>query len=233
MIPKFHVMHVPGNPERDEIVQRQREVHPGMVHVHEDPTRRGILTTWLEALTCAKGDGTEWVMVIQDDAIPLPGWEKHLPQVLANAPAPVVSLCHFRDVGAKLAKRGVPFGIGTHTVWGQAVAYHESVLAPLIELGHDVKRLNSRVFNTWDDRLPGVLNMLRGHGYTAVTARALFDHPHLPSLVGHASAIRRHPQLTIEHDGPDWDAHPRYFEYKTKPHGIMVELVNRLKAGNA
>lgn len=224
-----HTMHVPGaDPERDKIVQRQHAEFPDLC-VHEDPIRRGILATWTEALKCAKATSSaEWSLIIQDDAIPLPGWEMVLPIALAHSPSPVLSLCHFGDYGKRLAKHGTPYGTATHSVWGQAVAYHRSVLAELIELAEDVAALNSTTYNKWDDRLPGVLNLMKGHGTTAVTTRALFDHPHLKSTVGNAGNRYRHPGLTILDPGPDWSAKPAAHHSDRKPHPIMFQLASTL-----
>lgn len=231
-IPTFHVMHVPGaDPERDRIVASLPDLHPrgaDGICVHADPQRRGILATWLQALMHAQAEPspteTGWEMVIQDDAIPVQGFEEHLPRALRHSPSPVLSLCHFGDAGQKIANTGHAYLRGTHTIWGQAVAYHRTVLSDLIHLGHDVQHLQSPVYSKWDDRLPGVLNLIKGEGTTAVTARALFDHPHLKSTVGHLGAVHRHPNLTIADPGPDWSA--GFKETKAKPHGIMYELAS-------
>lgn len=226
--PIFHVMHVPGaDPERDRLVANLPELHPRGaegVCVHEDPKRKGVLNTWLSALKHAYHEpstDTGWEIVIQDDAVPVEGFAQHLPRALQHSPAPVLSLCHLGDAGQKIAATGHAYMRGTHTVWGPAVAYHRDILPDLIRLGVQVKNLNHRVYRSWDDRLPGVLNLIQG-GTTAVTARALFDHPHLKSTVGHLSAVHRFPRLTIADPGPDWDA--GFKETKAKPNGILYEL---------
>lgn len=231
-IPTFHVMHVPGaDPVRDQIVASLPDLHPrgaAGVCVHGDPSRRGILHNWLTCLMHAKAEPsteTGWEMVIQDDAIPVKGFIQHLPRALEHSPSAVLSLCHFGDAGEKIAKTGHAYLRGTHTVWGQAVAYHRDILPDLINLGMDVQHLESPVYSKWDDRIPGVLNLIQG-GTTAVTARALFDHPHLKSTVGHLGAVHRHPNLTILDPGPDWDA--GFKETKAKPHGIMYELAEQI-----
>lgn len=214
-IPDFHVMHVPGaDPVRDELVAQMKTDHPGDVIVHEDPDRNGVLPTWIAALKAARDSGDDWNLVVQDDAVPMNGWSLHLPQVLKHAPAPIISLSHFSDRGMRLVRQGVPFALSRHGLWGQAVAYHRSVLPNLVKVAEAVQEYaheeGKPLFLKWDDRIPAIHNMLT-NGYSCFTARALFSHLHTDSLIGHASKVHRHPQSTIENqDGPEWSAKPRY-----------------------
>lgn len=231
MIPKFHIMHVPGvDPERERIVHQQAEENPSGSCVHADPHRSGILRNWTGALMCANAEarqsGADWVLVGQDDAKPLTGWQENLIEVLSYAPAPIISLCHTADAGLRMERKSVSFAVGTHTLWGPMVAYRTEVLPRLIEVAQDVLALNHSVYNKWDDRIPGVHNLLHG-GTTAVVRWALFDHPHLKSTVGNAGNQHRYPSVTIESSTPDWTLGTMPF-WK-KPNGLMLELAEAIR----
>lgn len=226
----FHVMHVPGaDPVRDENVAMQRETFEGL-RVHEDPDRNGILWNWLNALTEAEEQGQAWTVIMQDDAVPVRGHETHLVEVLRFTPTPIVSLSHFADWGERLIKKNVPFGVAEHALWGQAVAYHSSVIPGLVQVARRVQKIaeKERVYRNWDDRIPGIYNRLTGKR-SAYTARALFTHAPIKSIVGNAGNRIRGPQRTILDPGPWWGTRPRYAEIKTQYNGLMERLVTLVR----
>lgn len=201
--PRLHVLHVPGaDPQRDEIVARL--VEQGDACLHLDPGRRGIMSTWLEAVACAATESNPWAVIVQDDADPLRGWQQHLERACTNSPQPVLGLTYFGQYGSKAAAKGAPFAEGRNLIWGGAVAYHHTFLQGLAEWA---PRVVEQTDYPHDDRLVAAYAMKRGHR-TALVSRAIFDQPVAQSLVGHNTRIRT-PALTILNEGPVWSSRPR------------------------
>jgi len=189
----LHTLHVPGaDPERDEIVATQQAQSGTRVCLHLDPSRRGVVPTWLEALDCAAAIDEEWSVVIQDDALPLTGWQRELPAAAHHSPAPALGLTHFGSYGAKALAKNRPYAVGPNLIWGGAVAYHRSLLPALASWSR--RQWDTTGFEHDDVLVPAYLMQL---GLTtALAARALFDQPVQQSLLGHNTLIRR-PSTTI------------------------------------
>jgi hypothetical protein len=189
----LHTLHVPGaDPARDEIVDIQRQQTGTRVCLHLDPERRGVVPTWLEALDCAARADEEWSVVIQDDALPLLGWQAQLPAAAHHSPSPALGLTHFGTYGAKALAKNRPYAVGPNLIWGGAVAYHRAILRPLAAWSR--RQYNDTGFPHDDVLVPA---WLMAHSLTtALAARALFDQPVTQSLLGHNTAIRR-PSTTI------------------------------------
>jgi hypothetical protein len=209
-----HVLHVPGaNAERDAIVQHLIEEQDDSfnVCVHEDPDRRGLMVNWIEALHCASDDGNSWSLVLQDDAMPLPGWKEHLEQALWHCPTVVLGLSHFGQATSTGARRGAPYLVGPHLIWGAAVAYRNVFLGGLAPFAEMVY---ARTQYPHDDRLISAYAQRVGKK-TAVTTMALFDQPVAESTIGHTGAGGdRRPRITIQ-------THGRYLRWANKPNHVI------------
>lgn len=206
MIIGMHTLHVPGaDPARDEIVRIQQEKMPGL-SVHEDPERRGVMPTWLEALSAAAlHTRADWTLIVQDDALPLDGWAEHLEEALWFAPQPVVGLTHFGSYGAKALKRGAPYAVGKYLMWGGAIAYRQDFLRYLNVWAH---RVYEQTGYPHDDCLVAVFAKKQGYE-TSITSRALFDQPVQQSLMGHNTLIRRPSTTIVNTPGPRYSVVPR------------------------
>ena len=199
--PRLHVLHVPGaDPERDLIVAAQQG--QADVCLHTDPSRRGVMPTWLDALECAgqADTGYSWSVIVQDDALPLRGWAQHLERACLASPHPVLGLTHFGGYGLLPLEKGAPYAEGPYLLWGAAIAYHRALLPGLLTFATRVYETTGYVH---DDVLAAAYAMRTNH-HTAMTARAIFDQPVKRSLLGHNTPIRR-PSSTIEsHEGPEY-----------------------------
>lgn len=204
--PRLHILHVPGaDPERDQIVRDL--VEQGNACVHEDPSREGCMATWLRCLDCAvRTDGQyDWTAIVSDDAAPLRGWQQHLERACTYSPSPLLGITHHGSYGRTLLEAGVAYGTGPHTLWGGAIAYHQSQLAPLQRFAHPIVE---RYGYPHDDCLVMVFAARQGKP-TAMTSRAILGQPHLRSLLNHNTAIRS-PEVTIENAlGPTYWQSPR------------------------
>ena len=205
---RIHILHVPGaHPERDDIVRRVKEQTETCLHL--DPEKRGIMVNWLSTVECAVETDVDqrWSVITQDDALPLPGWQEHLEQATWYSPAPVLGLSYFGSITESAARRGFPYLVGPHLIWGAAVAYERSFLVGLLEWA---KWVYGETKYTHDDRLISAYAQKIGK-QTALVTRAIFDQPVQESLVGHggAGSVRR-PSLTIESPGPAYSVLPRF-----------------------
>lgn len=165
------------------------------------------MVTWLEAMQCAvdSDDGYTWSFVMQDDALPLRGWQQHLERACTYSPTPIIGLSHFGGYGSQALSKGVPYGVGNNLAWGAAIGYHYSILEDLTQWSRGIYEATGYPN---DDRLVGSYAMMKGFGIS-LAARAIFDQPVEASLLGHHSKIRR-PATTIENsDGPEWSSIPR------------------------
>ena len=201
---RVHVMTVPGaDPERDRMV-KTFVGSAGGACVHEDPDRNGIMWNWRRALACAAEDGTDWSVISSDDAEPLPGWERHLPRALGFSPRPLLGPLHFGYLGRRVAEEGYAYSVGTGFLWGGIIAYRTAVLPDLIEYTRRFLEIDPEYPH--DDVIAGCFAD-RFHGKPAMTARAIFDHIPVKSLVGHPSheGEMRRPSLTIREVGPPWN----------------------------
>ena len=192
--PRLHVLHVPGaDPQRDEIVGLLRA--QGDACVHEDPSRRGVMPTWLEALQCAREKDARdaWTVIVQDDAKPLRGWQQHLERACLNSPEPVLGLTHFGAYGERSMSAGAPYAVGKYLIWGGAVAYRRVFADGLLEWAW---RIWDETGYPHDDVLACAYALKRG-ARTAMTSRAIFGQPVQRSLLNHNTAVRS-PSLTIE-----------------------------------
>lgn len=232
----LHVMHTPDPdfPERrryvDTITSSWVSQSPdAYVEVFEDPDRRGVLWNYQRALTAAieQGGDSDWVIVCQDDIHLLEGWETELKNALRFAPAPFVSLCHFNTVGKNLVRKGIPYGLGVHTIWGQMVAYHRSIQEAYLEFVNDVIEMDFDGYRKWDDGLAASFNLLNGT-LSCMTARAVVQHADERSVLGHNLGHWRHAHSTIEDTGPWWGLKPRSAAVgSVKP--VHTELARQIK----
>lgn len=197
-----HVMTVPGaHPDRDAIVKLLADAG---ACVHEDPHRTGLVTNWRGTIDCASRSGTDWAVVLSDDAMPLPGWDRHLTRALGFSPRPALGLIHFGGYGRRAADEGFAYAVGPGLLWGGAIAYRTEILPGLAEY--------ARRFITTDPGYPhddeiGSLFAARYYDMPAMCSRALFDHIDVPSLMGHPphSTPNRRPGFTIRETGPAWN----------------------------
>jgi len=199
---RLHVITVPGaNPERDSVVKTYTAAG---ACVHEDPERKGIVWNWRRAVECGAEDGTDWTVILSDDAEPLPGWDRHLPRALGFSPRPLLGVIHFGGYGRRAAEDGFAYAVGPGLLWGGAIAYRTAVLPDLAEYTRRFLEVDPEYPH--DDEI-GSLFAARYHGMPAMTSRALFDHLEVPSLAGHPphSSPNRRPGFTIRETGPAWN----------------------------
>ena len=220
------IMHVPGfDQARDANVAELLatfEKSGIQTRVARDPLMQGILLNYRQAQHLAaqfleSSPGSDWVMIMQDDSVPLENWEHHLAQALKHAPAPIVSLCHFSNHGQRYAERGFAYSVHEHSLWGQAVTYHRRIFTTLRQVTDDLAEMNYEKYRKWDDGIAGIHNAIYGEK-ACFTTRAIFDHMFVPSTVGNVPGRHRHPQCTIE-TMPDlpWDAPVKFRGHKMKP----------------
>lgn len=209
---KIHILHVPGaDPHRDSIVAdyvaRQDEWEID-VCVHADPERRGIMYNWLAAAECALDDSNAptWSIIIQDDAVGCPGWRTKLDEALWYAPAPVLGMSYFGQITDGAQKKGVPYLVGPHLIWGAAVAYKRTFLEGLVPFA---RRVWEEYQYPHDDRLISAYANRIGVD-TALTVRALFDQPVEKSTVGHGGGNRRPLHTLGSTSGAPYSARPRF-----------------------
>lgn len=203
--PRLHVLHVPGaDPRRDATVGELRR--QATVCVHEDPARRGVMVTWLEALACAEASDQDipWSVIVQDDVEPLPGWQQHLERACTYSPQPVLGLTHLGSYGRRALDRQAPYAVGKGLLWGAGIAYHRRFMAGLARWAPWAVEQTGYPH---DDRLIAAYARVSGVE-TAMVARALFDLPRWPSLLGHPAQYQ--PNTTIINcSGPPYHARPR------------------------
>lgn len=157
-----------------------------------------------------------------------------MPKALFYAPAKAefLSLSHFSQHGERIAVRGIPYGMGLHTIWGQAVAYRRRVLPAYLDFVHEVQDYDAEGLRKWDDGLMAVFNMFEGT-LSAFTSVALFEHQHLDSTMGHVPGRWRHAASNLTMRTPDWKAEPKTARYGTKPNDLQLALYRALKARRA
>lgn len=231
---KIHVMTIPGwSDERDGVVDFYRTNYDACVH--EDPERKGVLWNHANIVKCMLDDEytgrSSWSLVVQDDVLPLEGWEDHYSQVKMYVPreAAFVSLSHFAGYGKKLVDRGIPFGLGMNNIWGQAVMYRQVHLPDYLNFVLDVMSMDYDRYQKWDDGLMSVFNMIYGTK-SAYTARALFEHQDWTSTMGHVPGQWRHAYATIANTpiGPGWGSMPRHGGGGPGVEKVQKELFERI-----
>lgn len=186
---------------RDRRVQMWAEDFPD-AHVYDDHERRGVLWNHRRIIRDFVDSGEEHMLVVQDDAIPLEGWQDHLEQVIATATMYPVSLCHFQKRGKELWERGFSYGYSPSSLWGQAVIYSREFAQSYMETVEDIWTIDPIGFQKSDDGVVVVHNLVHGTN-SSFTTRALFDHSEGPSTLGHLSKGRR-PVATIENTPGPW-----------------------------
>jgi hypothetical protein len=200
----MHVLHVPGvDANRDAITWT---LHRAGAVVHNDPDRQGLLPNWRRALDHAVREDREWTVMLSDDAMPLIGWKRHLDLALKHSPKGLLSLCHFGSVGQQTARRGYAYATGHGCLWGIAIGIHRSALAGLPRFVEHALTVYPEYPHD-DGLLSAYAEKATKDGTTAMTARAIFDHADVPTLMGHGGPRdRRRPLLTIAEPGPAWTA---------------------------
>ncbi|QNJ56040.1 glycosyltransferase [Microbacterium phage Rasputia] len=211
---KIHILHVPGaDAHRDEVVATYAANPDIDVCVHADPERRGIMVNWLEAAQCALDDAhaPKWSIIIQDDAVGGPGWVRDVEEACWFSPAPVLGMSYFGKITESAFKRGYPYMVGPHLIWGAAVAYRRDFLEGLVPWAREVFE---RTEYQHDDRLISAYANKIGVD-TALTVRAIFDQPVEKSTVGHAGGGERRPKITIwGNSGAPYGSRPRALRTK-------------------
>lgn len=195
-----HVLWTPGRDARRD-ANADALANLGFT-VHEDVNYDGLMATWCKALDVIEWSDTDWALIVTDDAIPFPGWHGELELALRHSPSPVLSVTHFARAGQDAAAAGYAYGL--HGIWGPAVALRTDIVTRVIELAGQVLEFDP--LYPHDDGLLYLWAKSEGVPL-AYTSRALFDHAPWPSLMGHGGVMaQRRPLLTIESDGPAWDA---------------------------
>lgn len=203
---RFHILTVPGaDPHRDRIVDRYLTELGPEACAHEDPERRGIMPNFLSALEDIVASGDRWSVILQDDAEPIgDAWRDHVWKATYYSPAPVLCMTHFGAITEPAHRRGVPYLVGPHLIWGGAVAFRGDFAKQLLGFGREFYEATGYPH---DDRLvSGFANRIGVQ--TALTTRAIFDQPVEKSLVGHGGQNRR-PNVTIRQPGADYGVVPR------------------------
>jgi hypothetical protein len=199
---RVHVLTVPGaHDERDSNVKMLAEAG---ACVHPDPDRAGLMQNWLGAVDCAARDGTDWSVILSDDAEPLPGWQRHMPRALGFSPRPLLGVIHFGGYGRRAADEGFAYAAGPGLLWGGAIAYRTGILPDLRTYADRFLAVDPAYPH--DDEI-GSLFAAKFYGGPAMTSRALFDHLEVASLLGHPphTAPNRRPGFTIRETGPPWN----------------------------
>lgn len=124
----------PSRPDRARVVALQESdaaLDGRSFHVFNDPEQRGPLHTMIQCLKFAWNSTfyTDWIVVLQDDAEPVPGWLNYLPQVLDKSPQPVLGLSYFGYRYSIPKSPDTGFLVGTYLLQGGAFAIHNSLLA--------------------------------------------------------------------------------------------------------
>lgn len=215
---RLHVLTVPGaDPDRDEIVALLQQQADTQVCLHEDPQRTGVMGNWLRAVACAvhTDPPAPWSFIVQDDAYPLEGWQRHLASATHYSPEPVLGLTHFGSYGEKALEKGAPYAVGGNLLWGGAIAYRRDFLEGLAQWAPKVV---AKTRYPHDDRLIGAYAYKIGRA-TAMTSRAIFDQPVQASLLNHNTKIRRPVATICTRLGPPYGASPR----ATRMSSVMPE----------
>lgn len=232
-------VHVMSVPDRRASVEEFRAQWAGDLVIHEDPDRNGILWNHERVIRAMReGEPTYrgWHVVVQDDVEPVRDAEHEMRGALMFCPpeASFLSMSHFGNRTAGLVKRGIPYGVGIRTMWGQAMAFHESILPTYHRLVQDVIRWGPPKAQQWDDGMVKVHHILHGT-LSAVTARAIVVHRHMPSTVGHLSAFHRTAGIRAdERPTPKWTATPRSVAWGLRTfepqHRDLAHLIRQRRA---
>lgn len=191
-------------PSRDARVQWWKDTYPDRVTVFDDAERHGVMWNHQRIIEDFVASGEDYTLVVQDDAIPLEGWEDHLEQVMSVASRFPLSLCHFQKRGLKLWDRGICFGYATNCAWGQAIVYSRRFATDYLHTLRDLATIDPITWQRSDDGILVVHNLLTGNK-SSFTTRALFDHADGHSTLGHLSK-GRNPVATIETHPGEWTA---------------------------
>lgn len=207
---------------RDLRTQWWLDVYGDRVTVFDDVDRNGVLWNHLRILEdFVASEDEEFTLVVQDDAIPLEGWEEHLEQVMEHATRFPLSLCHFRRHGLKMWERGISFGYATNCVWGQAVVYSREFALEYVQTVRDLYEIDPLTWRKSDDGVIVVHNLLTGN-QSSFTTRALFDHAEGHSTLGHLTK-GRYPFATIENSPGPWTG-------ESRPHALAITDTMRDRA---
>lgn len=198
--------------EREDIVASYLDLPYPDVHVtvHVDEERRGIMWNWLQAAKVALEEDSnysdnKWSIILQDDAVPMPGWRHALPEALWYSPAPVLGMSYFGKITDSAQKKNIPYLVGPHLIWGAAVAYRRDFLEGLVPFA---QRVWDEYRYPHDDRLISAYANRIGVD-TALTVRAIFDQPVEKSTVGHGGTNRRPLHTLGSTSGAHFGVRPR------------------------
>ncbi|QGJ92098.1 glycosyltransferase [Gordonia phage Keelan] len=81
-----------AHPSREGRAQSLSEILPQPNTIVMDNDNLGPGENHWRAWVAAYNEDAEWILVVEDDALPIEGFEDELAQVLSNSPSPVVSL---------------------------------------------------------------------------------------------------------------------------------------------
>lgn len=152
----------------------------------------------------AKHNTSEWSIVLEDDAIPVPeGFNEQLAQVLDNAPTPIVSLYlgklrppHWQSAIRQAVEQATTqdshYLVGTHLLHAVAVAIRTDLLA-------DMLTSTATTQHAWDFRI-AAWALERGHA-VSYTFPSLVDHADGDTVVKHPDGKTRTPGRVAWHTG--------------------------------
>jgi hypothetical protein len=180
----LHTPHVPSkHPARDA---NAKALESQGSCIHPDPEMRGIVQNVISILEHA--DPSLWTVVVQDDAVPYPGWKDILPQLLDLSPSPMLSLLSLGVSAKKAETEGYCFARGPNMLYGPAWA-----MAPGYQKGaaEALRWLNS-VHNIKQDDWGLAIYFTALGKEPCVSIRSLFYHEDTsPSLCGTGASLLR------------------------------------------
>ena len=201
-----NMLHVPGAPGRDAVVQYFSST-PGVdLAVHSDPYRRGVMWNWTQAMAYIvrnkEHERQPWTIMLQDDVVPAADdWLEQLQEATENSPSPLLGLFHLGGLGERTAAKGAAYALGSDVLWGPAYAIRSDILE---DMARWCITVSQRTGYPHDDRLMCAF-MLKQQQRIAVTARSFFTLKTVPSLMGHTAHVQPRPTLTIADAGPAWN----------------------------
>ncbi|WP_280473285.1 hypothetical protein [Nocardia asiatica] len=173
----------------DRIVQATELAHSIGAVISLDDGSKGAGGNHLEAWRLTSGLETEWAAVLEDDALPVPGFTQQAEQALEAAPEPVVSfyLGRTRPVRwqerisralIRIDDRDPHWLITTHVLHAVAVALHTDLCDDWLDFATDNTLPPDERMTAWC--------IARGHkvGYAWPS---LVDHADGPTLVKHSN----------------------------------------------
>jgi hypothetical protein len=204
----FQIMHGVDRDERNRVVNYLLGQLPE-AGVQEDPRHRGPLHTFLKCVAAAEQDAQErgarpeWLVVIQDDATPVPGWLDHLFPVLDSSPEPVLGLSSPGYAYRAPKVEGSDYQVGLYMTQGGAFAIRWDLLEAGLHRWCLALLDVDGYFN--DDAAFSAFSWWTGH-LTAVVTRSLFTQDLATTIRGHWKWTAK-PFKTVEGEYPNYHEH--------------------------